>query len=799
MKFTLSWLKKHLDTSASLDEILSALTDLGLEVESVENPVEKLEKFTIGKVLSAEQHPNADKLRVCQVQTDEGELQIICGAPNAREGIWVVVAKPGVFVPGIETTIGVGKIRGVDSFGMMCSEREMQLSDEHDGIIELSSGEVGQKFVDWLSENKPSKVDPIIEIAITPNRPDALGVHGIARDLAARGLGKLIVNKVSSVQGSFPCPISVKIENDTLSSAPVFFGRVIKGVKNGQSPEWLQDYLKAIGLRPISTLVDITNYFTYDQNRPLHVFDADKIGGKTLKVHKATGGEKFIGLDEKEYTLTPGMVAISDSIGVESLGGIMGGLNSGCTSETENVFLEAAFFDPVRTAYTGRELKINSDARYRFERGIDPEWTPTGIEAATQLILELCGGEASDLVVAGKVPDTSRFYKFDPNKVQSLVGMKISEGRQREILTNLGFKLKENKAFVPAWRPDVLGEADIVEEIARVASLSNLKGIPLPRNDLGIPKPVLSVAQKREQMARRNLAALGYNECVSYSFIDVASATLFGGGTNSSQLQNPISNDMSHMRPDLLPCLLKAASRNQARGFNDIALFEVGPVFGGGEPDDQDFQISGLLVGQTSKKSVHEKARNIDVFDAKADLENTLSALGAPQKVQIKRGGSSWWHPGRHGCICLGPKNVLAVFGEIHPKVLKELDVKGPAVAFTIWPNSIPVPRNHSATRSALELIDLQAVERDFAFIVADRVEASDLVVAAAGADKKMIQDVKVFDEFIGEEIGNEKKSIAITVRLQPFEKTLTDAEIEELSKKVIEKVTNATGGILRT
>ena len=799
MKFTLSWLKKHLETSANLDEILLALTDLGLEVENVVDPIEALKDFTIGKVLSAEQHQNADKLRVCQVQTDEGELQIICGAPNARKGIWVVVAKPGVFVPGIETTIGVGKIRGVESFGMMCSEREMQLSDEHDGIIELPSGKVGERFVDWLADNKPSKVDSTIEIAITPNRPDALGIHGIARDLAARGLGKLIENEVNPVKGSFPCPVSIKIEEDCLVNTPVFFGRVIKGVKNGQSPEWLQDYLKAIGLRPISALVDITNYFTYDQNRPLHVFDADKIVGNKLKIHQAAGGEKFIGLDEKEYTLSSGMTVISDSNGVESLGGIMGGLNSGCTDKTENVFLEAAYFNPIRTAYTGRELKINSDARYRFERGIDPAWTPKGIEAATQMILQLCGGEASDLVKEGHIPDTSRFYKFDPNKVQSLVGMKIPTDQQIKILTDLGFVLKDDQAHVPAWRPDVLGEADIVEEIARVASLANLKGIPLPRMDVGIPKPVLNTAQKREQTARRSIAALGYNECVSYSFIDVGSAQLFGGGTEATQLQNPISSDMSHMRPDLLPCLLKAASRNQARGFNDIALFEAGPVFGGGEPNDQDFQISGLLVGQTSKKNVHSRIRNIDIFDVKADVEATLSALGAPEKVQIRRGGKSWWHPGRHGCICLGPKTVLAVFGEIHPKVLKEIDVKGPAVAFTIWPNSIPVPRNKSATRSALNLVDLQAVERDFAFVVDKEIEASDLVVAAAGVDKQLIQEVRVFDEFIGKEFGAEKKSIALTVRLQPTEKTLTDAEIEDLSKKVIEKVANVTGGFLRT
>ncbi|WP_370206066.1 phenylalanine--tRNA ligase subunit beta, partial [Pararhodobacter marinus] len=438
MKFTLSWLKSHLDTSATLDEILYALTDLGLEVEGVENPAEKLGAFTIGKVLTAEKHPDADKLNVCTVATDDGELQIICGAPNARAGITVVVAKPGTYVPGIDITINVGKIRGIESYGMMCSEREMELSDEHNGIIELPSGEVGQKFTDWLAENDPAKVDPVIEIAITPNRPDALGVRGIALDLAARGLGTLKPAPVTPVAGTFPCPISVSIDDDALAGCPVFYGRVIKGVKNGPSPAWLQDYLRAIGLRPISALVDLTNFFTYDRNRPLHVFDADKVAGN-LRVHAAQGGETLVALDEKEYTLQPGMTVISDDNGVESIAGVMGGLPSGCTDETTNVFLEAAFFDTVRTALTGRALKINSDARYRFERGIDPAWTPDGLEAATQMILDLCGGEASEVVMAGELPDHSRAYKLDTDRCQSLVGMEIPAETQRATLEALGF------------------------------------------------------------------------------------------------------------------------------------------------------------------------------------------------------------------------------------------------------------------------------------------------------------------------------------------------------------------------
>lgn len=798
MKFTLSWLKDHLETEAPIDDILYALTDLGLEVEGVEDRGAKLADFTIGKIMSAEKHPDADRLRVCQVDTDEGMKQIICGAPNAREGITVVVAKPGVYVPGLDITIGVGKIRGIESFGMMASESEMELSDEHDGIIELDNGEVGQSFVDWLAANDPAKVDPVIEIAITPNRPDALGVRGIARDLSARGLGRLKPAQEVHYDGTFSCPLSVSIDDDTLDQCPVFFGRVIRGVKNGPSPEWLQDCLRAIGLRPISFLVDVTNFFTFDQNRPLHVFDADKIAGNALRIHKAKGGETITGLDDKEYTLVDGMTVISDDNGIESIGGIMGGAASGCTEETVNVFVEAAYFDPVRTAYTGRALKINSDARYRFERGIDPEFTPQGVELATQMIMEHAGGEASDVVIAGAIPDVARAYKLDAARVQSLVGMEIPESTQRQTLTALGFKLEGDMAHVPSWRPDVQGEADLVEEVARIASLTKLQGRPLPRLTDGVPKPVMTPIQRRLVAARRTAAALGYNECVSYSFIDQASATLFGGGTDVTMLENPISADMSHMRPALLPALLQAAARNQARGFADMALFEVGTVFDGGEPGEEHLQVSGLLIGRTGPKDVHGASRDVDVFDAKADAEAVLAAIGAPAKVQINRGAPEWWHPGRHGMICLGPKKVMGVFGEVHPRILAAMNVKGPAMAFTIYPEQIPLPRKSGASRGAMDISDLQAVERDFAFVVDSDVDALALVNAAAGADKALIDGVRVFDEFIGGSLGEGKKSLAITVRLQPRDGNLKDKDIEALSAKVIEKVTKATGGVLR-
>ncbi|MEY1557589.1 phenylalanine--tRNA ligase subunit beta [Yoonia sp. R2331] len=797
MKFTLSWLKTHLETDASVDAIAEALTDLGLEVEGIENPAEKLRDFTLGYVTHAEKHPDADKLRVCKVDTDEGELQIICGAPNARAGITVVVAKPGVYVPGIDTTIGVGKIRGIESYGMMASEREMELSDEHDGIIELPSGEVGQSFTDWLAQNDPAKVDPVIEIAITPNRPDALGVHGIARDLAARGLGTLKPLTTPAVESSFQSPLTVSIDDDTRDGCPAFYGRLIRGVQNGPSPQWLQDRLRAIGLRPISFLVDVTNFFTYDLNRPLHVFDADKVSGN-LRVHRATGGEEIVALDDKTYTLSKGQMVISDDNGPESIAGIMGGAETGCTPETVNVFVESAYWDPIQIAYTGRALKINSDARYRFERGVDPSFTPNGVDHATAMILDIAGGEASNLVSAGRVPDTMRSYKLNAKRVISLVGMDIPEATQRQTLTALGFRLEGDMAHVPPWRPDVQGEADLVEEVARIASLTKLEGKPLPRINAGVPKPILTQSQTRARTARRTAAALGYNECVTYSFIDQPTAALFMGGEDNTMLENPISSEMSHMRPALLPGLLQAAARNQARGFMDMALFEVGDAFHGGEPGEQHTLVTGLLVGRTGPKDVLGASRAVDVYDVKADAEAVLAAMGAPAKVQILRGAAPWWHPGRHGMICLGPKKVLGVFGDIHPKVLREMDVKGPAMGFTLWPDEIPQPKNRTTNKGAAKINDLQAVERDFAFVVDADVEALTLVNAAAGADKALITDVRVFDEFIGGSLGEGKKSLAITVRLQPMDKTLKDDDIAAVGAKIVEKVTKATGGALR-
>jgi phenylalanyl-tRNA synthetase beta chain len=804
MKFTLSWLKTHLATEAPLGAITAALTDLGLEVEGVEDPGAKLGAFRICKVIEAVQHPNADKLRLCRVATWPGgpgtameEVQVVCGAPNARTGLVGVFAPPGTHVPGTGVDLKPGVIRGVASNGMLCSERELELSDSHDGIIELpDDAPLGARFIDWRGLN-----DPVIEIKITPNRPDALGVRGIARDLAARGLGTLRPQEIVPVQGAFPSPVGVRIAPDLrLRGCPHFAGRVIRGVRNGPSPDWLQQRLRAIGLRPISALVDITNFFTFDLARPLHVFDADKVRGG-LRIRMAEAGESLVALDGRTYQLVPGQMVIADDAGPESLAGIMGGEASGVSEATVNVFLESAWWDPITIAATGRALKIVSDARYRFERGVDPAFTRPGLEAATRMILDLCGGEASEVVEDGAPIDTARVYRLDPARVVSLVGMEIPAATQRATLEALGFTLTGDMAAPPSWRPDVLGEADLVEEVARIASLTKLQGRPLPRLAPGVPKPVLTAVQMRERAARRTMAALGYNECVTYSFIDGPAAVLFGSTGEGTVVENPISSEMTHMRPALLPGLLQAAARNQARGFADMALFEIGPAFHGGEPGEQHLLATGLLVGQAGPRDPHGSRRPVDVHDARADAEAVLAALGAPARVQIARGVQDWWHPGRSGAMRLGP-TVLAVFGEVHPRVLAAMGVKGPAVGFTVFVEDVPLPKVRAITRPALALPDLQAVERDFAFVVDEAVEAATVVNAAQGADKALIAGVSVFDSFAGPkahaQMGPGKKSVAITVRLQPTERTLTDDEIAGVAARIVEKVQKATGGALR-
>jgi phenylalanyl-tRNA synthetase beta chain len=643
MKFTLSWLKDHLETEATLDDILYALTDLGLEVEEVTDRTAKLAPFTLAKVLHAEQHPDADKLRVCRVLTDEGEKQIVCGAPNARAGITVVLCKPGDYVPGIDVTLGVGKIRGVESHGMMASERELELSDEHNGIIELPSGEVGEKFVDWLAKNRPHLVDPMIHIKITPNRPDALGVRGIARDLAARGLGKLKPLDIPAITAAFPCPIRVEIDPALKAKGcPLFAGRLIRGVKNGPSPEWLQARLTAIGLRPISALVDITNFFTFALNRPLHVFDAAKVHGP-LRIHPAKGGEELLALDGKTYSLRDGMMVISDDNGPESLAGIMGGEVSGCTEATTDVFLESAYWDPITIATTGRALKINSDARYRFERGVDPAFTIPGLDLATRMILDLCGGEASDIALGWC--GSGRFPRLQARSRPRHLARRHGHPRRRPAphAGSLGLHPERRYGHAPHMAPRYSGRSRSGGRSRPHRQLTKLEGKPLRRTQDGVPKPILTPLQIREKAARRTLAALGYNECVTYSFIDEQAATLFGGGSDAVRVDNPISSEMTHLRPDLLPGLLRAAARNQARGFADLALCEIGPAFHGGEPGEQHLQATGLLVGHTSPRDPYGSRRPVDVFDAKADAEAILSALGAPPACRSR---ARWPHGG---------------------------------------------------------------------------------------------------------------------------------------------------------
>ena len=809
MKFTLSWLKTHLETDAGVDEIAAALTDLGLEVEGIENPADTLGAFRICRVIEAGPHPDADRLRVCRVEAwlngpdaPSEEIQVVCGAPNARTGLVGVFAPPGTHVPGTGVDLKPGVIRGVESNGMLCSERELMLSDDHDGIIDLpEDAPMGVRFIDYRDMN-----DPVIDIAITPNRPDALAVRGVARDLAARGIGTMKPAPVEVIPGTFASPIGVTLKDDVKDKAcPYFVGRYIKGVKNGPSPDWLQQQIRAIGLRPINALVDMTNFMTYDRARPLHVFDADKVTGD-IHVRLSQPGEKLLALDDKEYEFDDAMTLICDDSGPEAIGGVMGGSVSGCSEETVNVFIESAYFDPVRTAVTGRKLKINSDARYRFERGIDPEFARDGIELATKMILDMCGGEPSEIVVAGAAPVTARSYDLRADRVQTLVGMDVAVPEQTRILEALGFGVTAGDPMsvsVPPWRPDVNGEADLVEEVARVASLTNLKSQPLARSDTGVLKRSMTPMQRRVATARRALAAQGMNECVTYTFVAGKEAALFGGGSDALKLENPISSEMSDMRPNPLPGLLAAAARNQAQGFKDLALFEVGAAFHGAEPGEEAIVAAGVRVGHASGRDWTTARRGLDFFDAKGDVEAILTALGAPvDRLQTDRSAAGFFHPGRSAALKLGPKVTIAEIGELHPNAVKGMDIDGPAVAFLIYLAAIPFPKAKTKARPALTLNKLQAVERDFAFVVDAQLEAEDIRKAARAADKALIEEVRVFDVFDGPkavtQLGEGKKSVAVAVRLQPKDATLKDEDIEALAVKVVASVEKATGGTLR-
>ncbi|WAC28048.1 phenylalanine--tRNA ligase subunit beta [Ancylobacter sp. SL191] len=800
MKFTLSWLREHLSGDYTLEDVTGTLNRIGFEVEGVEDKAAKLKGFSIAYVVSAEQHPNADKLRVCMVDTGAGEpVQVVCGAPNARTGLKSVFSPPGTYIPGKDITLGVGTIRGVESRGMLCSAAELQLSEDHDGIIELpADAPVGAVYVDWAGFG-----DPVIEIAVTPNRADGLGIFGIARDLAAAGVGTLVETPIAPVAGSFPCPVSVTIAEG--APCPAFALRLIRGVKNGPSPDWLQTKLRAIGLRPINALVDVTNFLTFDRNRPLHVFDAGKVHGN-LVVRRAVAGESLLALDGKTYALDETMCVIADDKAVESLAGVMGGEESGCDESTVDVLVESALWEPINIAQTGRKLGLNSDARFRFERGIDPAFTVPGLELATRLILDLCGGEPSEIVLAGAIPDTRRIIEFPLSLTEKLTGLVADDAEQVATLTRLGFTVEGTSGTVrvtpPSWRGDIEGKADLVEEVIRIAGLDRVPSLPFPRDETA-RKPVLTTLQLRTRKAKRALASRGLVEAVTWSFVPKAQAEAFGGGSDALALANPIASDLSDMRPSLLPGLIRSAQTNADRGFGDVALFEVGQIFKGDRPQDQFIAATGLRRASAKPTGAGRhwsgKVASVDAFDAKADALALLAACGAPvANLQISTDAPAWFHPGRSGTFRLGP-NAIGHFGELHPSVLEALDADGPLVAFELLIDRIPEPKAKATrVKPLLDLAAFQPVERDFAFVVARSVAAGDIVKAAAGVDRKLITAVNVFDVYEGPGIEADKKSVALSVTLQPREKTLTDAEIEAVATRIVADVAKKTGATLR-
>ena len=804
MKLTLAWLKEHLDTEAPLAAIVDRLSMIGLEVESVADRGKMLAPFTIARVISAEQHPNADRLRVCMVDTGAGDpVQVVCGAPNARAGMKGVFVPPGAFIPGKNMMLGIGKIRGVESRGMLVSEFELQISDDHEGIIELpQDAPVGASYAHWAGLD-----DPVIEINLTPNRADCAGVSGIARDLAAAEMGKLRDRSVRPVKGDFPSPVKVTLDFGTTPSlCPAFALRLVRGVRNGVSPAWLQRRLIAIGLRPINALVDITNFITYDRGRPLHVFDAAKVHGN-LTVRRARDGENLVALDGKHYSLDPSMCVIADESGVESLAGIMGGESTGCSETTTDVLIESALWDPVNIAQTGRKLGVQSDARYRFERGVDPAFMLPGLELATAMVLDLCGGKPSEVTVAGTPEVPARIIDFPLDELPRLTGLHVDLREIERVLGRLGFAItdagKHLKATVPSWRADVEGKADLVEEIVRILGVDRIPATPFDRGEAP-RRPVLTPIQLRTRKAKRALAVRGMLEAVTWSFLAKRQAELFGGGNPELALANPIASDLSDMRPSLIPGLVAAAQNNADRGFPNVALFEVGQVFRGDRPQDQLTAASGVRRGLAKATGIgrHWSAPvgEVDAFDAKADALAVLAAAGAPAAaLQVVPGGSPWFHPGRSGTIQIGPQTLLGYFGELHPRALEALDAEGPLVAFEVMLEKIPEPRARATrARPALELSPFQPVERDFAFVVDRAVNAADVLRAAQSADRKLITNAAVFDVYEGVGIEPGKKSIAISVTLQPREKTMTDAEIEAVAGKIVAEVGKRTGGTLR-
>jgi phenylalanyl-tRNA synthetase beta chain len=803
MKFTMSWLKTHLDTDAGLEEICEKLTAIGLEIESVEDRAKTYAPFTLAYVESAEKHPDADKLQVCQVKTvDQGVQTIVCGAPNARAGLKVIFAPNGSYIPGLDVTLKKTAIRGVESNGMMVSEKEMCLSDEHNGIIEVDDKyDLGTPMAEIYGLD-----DPIIEINLTPNRADCAGVYGVARDLAAAGLGALKPLAIESDQGNFKSTVGVKIEN--AEGCPHFVGRMIKGIKNGPSPEWLQQNLKAIGLRPISALVDITNLMTHDHARPLHAYDADKLSGDIV-VGTSKGGEELEALNDKSYELVADAVTINDQNGVIGLGGIVGGTSTGVSAETTNVFLEAAYFTPQRIARTGRDQGVQSDARYRFERGVDPEFTRPSMDLFTSLVLAICGddsSEVSEIVEAGAPPSWARAIDYDPAYTKALIGIDVDADEQMRILNALGFKVDNSNTpwsiTPPSWRGDVFGKADITEEIARIYGFEKIPSVSVNHDEI-MPvcaeTPLLANIRK----SRAALSARGLDECLTWSFVGEQQARSFGDNDNqvaALRLQNPISSEMDVMRPAIFPTLIDAAIRNEARGYPNAALCEVGPIFEGTAPDEQRIVASGIRTGAMAGKHWADEnaARGVDLYDAKADALAALEACGAPAaNAQIKRGAANYYHPGRSGMLSLG-KNVIAQFGEIHPAILEEMGVKFPVVGFEIFLENLPQSKKKGTEKPMLKVEPLQPLSRDFAFLVDMDVAAQDVVRAATAADKKLIVGGEIFDIYTGKGVDEGQKSVALNITIQPKGESLTDKDLEGLAAKVIDNVAGKVGGALR-
>jgi phenylalanyl-tRNA synthetase beta chain len=801
MKFTLSWLKDHLETKASLAEIVDTLTRVGLEVEGVEDPSAKYDGFVVARVIEARKHPNADRLRLCMVDAGVGPVQVVCGAPNARTGMKSVFSPVGAYIPGKKITLAKGVIRGVESNGMLCSAAELELGNDHDGIIELpDDAPVGVPYALWAGLD-----DPVIDVALTPNRPDATGVSGIARDLAAAGLGTLRTPAPEPIDGAFDCPTSVRLEFAPADAhlCPAFALRLVRGVRNGPSPGWMQKRLRAIGLRPISALVDITNYVTFDRGRPLHVFDFAKVEGG-LTVRRARQGERVLALDGKTYELDESMVVIADASGAESIAGVMGGEGSGCDQSTRDVLIESALWDPTNIAQTGRRLDIVTDARYRFERGVDPDFCVPGCDLATRLVLDFCGGEPSRMIVEGDPSAPKRSIDFPYGEIKRLIGVDIPREEGEAILTRLGFGfgVEDGRVSVPSWRPDVLVKADVVEQILRIVGVDRAPMAPFPRLDEGVPAPVLTPLQKRTRLARRALAALSLREAVTWSFISETAAELFRAGRPQLALANPIASDLSDMRPSLVPGLVAAAERNARRALNDVALFEVGQIFLGSGENDQ--RVAAAAVRRGRAKAAGDGRHwsgggGVDAFDAKSDAMALLAVLGVANAVQVAPGGPAFLHPGRSASLQFGPKTIVGWFGQLHPSVCEALDAEGPIVAFEIILDSVPQPKaKPTRTKPKLERSDFMPVERDLAFVVDANVRAGDIMKAAQSAERSLVSDVGVFDVYQGKGLPEGSKSVAINVTLQPRERTLTDAEIEAAMAKIVAEVSKRTEATLR-